>query len=96
MSLQSLRDQIPDYAKDIRLNLGSLATETVLNDQQKYGTFLASAMASRNADVIKAISEEVSDKLSPEAVTAANAAASIMGMNNIYYRFTHMVSEKSY
>ncbi|MEM6650374.1 MAG: carboxymuconolactone decarboxylase family protein [Pseudomonadota bacterium] len=96
MSLQSLRDQIPDYAKDIRLNLGSLATETVLNDQQKYGTFLASAMASRNADVIKAISEEVSDKLSPEAITAAKAAASIMGMNNIYYRFTHMVSEKSY
>ena len=96
MSIDALREMIPDYAKDIRLNLGSLASETVLTDQQKYGTFLATALASRNEAVIKAINAEVADKLSPEAVTAAKAAASIMGMNNIYYRFVHLVSEKTY
>ncbi|MEM9421021.1 MAG: carboxymuconolactone decarboxylase family protein [Pseudomonadota bacterium] len=96
MSLDQLREQLPDYAKDIRLNLGSLANETVLSDQQKWGTYLASALASRNTDVIKAVSAEVTDKLSSDAVTAAKAAAAIMGMNNIYYRFTHVVSEKTY
>ncbi len=96
MSIDALRDALPDYAKDIRLNLGSLASETLLNDQQKYGTFLATALASRNATVTRHIHAEVEGKLAPEAVTAAKAAAAIMGMNNVYYRFTHVVSEKNY
>lgn len=96
MSLETLRDALPDYAKDIRLNLGSLAGETNLSDQQKWGTFFASALASRNATVIKTLAAEAETHLSPEAFTAAKGAASIMGMNNIYYRFTHMVSEKTY
>lgn len=96
MSIDALREQIPDYAKDIRLNLGSLAGETVLSDQQKYGAFLASAYAGRNATVIKAITAEVEGKLTPEAVTAAKAAAAIMAMNNVYYRGLHLMSEKVY
>ena len=96
MSIDTLRDLIPDYAKDIRLNLGSLAGETLLNDQQKYGTFLATALASRNAVVIREIAAEAKEKLDDAAFTAAKAAAGIMGMNNIYYRFVHLVSEKTY
>ena len=96
MSLDALRDQIPDYAKDIRLNLGTLASESVLNDQQKWGAFLATALAAGNADVIKALIAEVEGKLSPEAITAAKAAAAIMGMNNVYYRATHLMSAKDY
>jgi len=96
MTIDALRDQIPDYAKDIRLNLGSLANETVLSDQQKYGSFLAAAFAGRNATVIKAISAEVADKLSPEAITAAKAAAAIMAMNNVYYRSAHLMSSEEY
>lgn len=96
MSLDALRDQIPDYAKDIRLNLGSLMNETVLNDQQKFGCFLASALASRNEAVTKAIAGEVGDKLSSEASNAAKAAAAIMGMNNVYYRATHLMSAENY
>ena len=96
MSIDALREKIPDYAKDIRLNLGTLASESALSEQQKYGAFLASALASRNADVIRAIAEWTADKLSPEAATAAKAAAAIMGMNNIYYRATHLMSAKEY
>ncbi len=91
MSLEALRNRLPDYAKDLKLNLGSLATEPVLTQQQLAGTFVASALASRNAEVIAAITAEFAPKLSEEALTAAKAAASIMGMNNIYYRFTHLV-----
>ncbi|MFC4167823.1 carboxymuconolactone decarboxylase family protein [Teichococcus aestuarii] len=91
MSLEALRARLPDYARDLKLNLGSLATEPVLDTQKLAGTFVASAIASRNAEVIRALVAEFGPKLSPEALTAAKAAAAIMGMNNIYYRFTHLV-----
>src|SRR5919199_6707650 len=91
MSRESLRNRLPDYAKDQKLNLGSLATEPALTEQQRAGTFVAAAIATRNPEVIKAITAEFGPKLSPEALTAAKAAASIMGMNNVYYRFTHLV-----
>lgn len=90
MSIEELRDRIPDYAKDLRLNLGSLSTDVTLNTQQLAGTFIVSAIASRNEDVTRAILAAFAPKLSQEALAAAKAAAAIMAMNNIYYRFTHM------
>jgi alkyl hydroperoxide reductase subunit D len=91
MSLESLKTALPDYAKDIRLNLGSLATEPALSDEQRAGTFVASAIASRNVAVTEAILAEFGRQLSSEALIAAKAAASIMAMNNVYYRFVHLV-----
>ena len=96
MSIESLKSQLPDYAKDLKLNLSSLATETLLTEQQKAGAFVASALAARNAAVSEALIAEFASKLSPEALTAAKAAASIMAMNNIYYRFTHLASSPDY
>jgi alkyl hydroperoxide reductase subunit D len=91
MSLDALRARIPDYAKDLRLNIGSLASEPGLTEQQRAGTFIASALAARNPEVTRALVAEFGPKLSPEALEAAKAAAAIMGMNNVYYRFTHLV-----
>ncbi len=91
MSIEALKAAIPDYAKDIRLNLGSLAMDTTLTPQQRAGTFIASALASRNATVTQAVTAEFAPALSPEALAAARAAAAIMAMNNIYYRFTHLI-----
>jgi lipoyl-dependent peroxiredoxin subunit D len=91
MSLDALRGRIPDYAKDLRLNIGSLASEPGLTEQQRAGTFIASALASRNAEVSRALVAEFAPKLSAEALEAAKAAAAIMAMNNVYYRFTHLV-----
>ena len=96
MSLDALRDLMPAYAKDIALNLGSLASETVLNDQQKWGCFLASAHAVGVAPVVKAIEAQAASVLSPEAMNAARAAAAIMGMNNIYYRSLHLMKNHEY
>ena len=91
MSLDNLKAALPDYAKDLRLNLGSLATEPSLSDEQRAGTFVASAIASRNPVVTDAIIGAFGLQLTPEALTAAKAAAAIMAMNNVYYRFTHLV-----
>jgi alkyl hydroperoxide reductase subunit D len=91
MSIEALKSRIPDYAKDLKLNLGSLAADPTLTAQQLAGTFVASALAARNADVTRALVAEFGGKLSPEALAAAKSAAAIMGMNNVYYRFTHLV-----
>jgi lipoyl-dependent peroxiredoxin subunit D len=91
MSLEAIRNRLPDYAKDLKLNIGSLATEPALTQQQRAGTFVAAAIASRNAELTAALVAEFGAQLSAEALTAAKAAAAIMGMNNVYYRFTHLV-----
>ena len=96
MSLDALKNRLPDHAKDIKLNLSSLARETVLDDQKKYGVFLASAYAVGERETLNDIVSEVEDKLSAEALSAAKAAASIMGMNNVFYRFNHLVSASDY
>ena len=54
MSLDALRETLPAYAKDLSLNLSSLAAETVLSDQQKWGAFVASAHAVGQRAVVRA------------------------------------------
>ena len=91
MSLEDLKSRLPDYAKDLKLNLGSLAADITLSPQQLAGTFVAGALAARQPDLTRAVVAEFAPKLTPEALAAAKAAAAIMGMNNVYYRFTHML-----
>ncbi len=91
MSIDYLKGRMPEYAKDLKLNLGSLAVEPGLTEQQRAGTFVASALASRNREVIRAILGEFAPKMSEDALNAAKAAAAIMAMNNVYYRFVHLV-----
>ena len=94
MSIDTLRQALPAYAKDISLNLSSLMNETVLNDQQKWGCFLASAYAVGTPAVIQALEDGC--PLSEEAATAAKGAAAIMAMNNVYYRSLHLMKNREY
>ncbi|OBK25647.1 alkyl hydroperoxide reductase [Mycobacterium asiaticum] len=86
MSIENLKDALPEYAKDLKLNLGSISRTTALDEEQLWGTLLASAAATRNARVLSEIGGEAADNLSAEAYNAALGAASIMGMNNVFYR----------
>jgi alkyl hydroperoxide reductase subunit D len=96
MSLQALRDRLPEYAKDIKLNLGTLAAEPVLNEKQRAGTFIASALGARNPEVMTAVMAEFESKLGAKELAAAKAAAAVMAMNNVYYRFLHLVENDEY
>ena len=60
MSLETLKSRLPDYAKDLKLNLSSLAAEVSLTEQQRAGTFVASALAARNAEVTAALLRSLS------------------------------------
>jgi alkyl hydroperoxide reductase subunit D len=86
MSVENLKAALPEYAKDLKLNLGSITRSAVPSDEQLWGTLLASAAATRNSRVLAEIGAEAADNLSAESYHAALAAASIMGMNNVFYR----------
>jgi alkyl hydroperoxide reductase subunit D len=96
MSIDHLKDEIPDFAKDVRLNLASMASDESMAPQTKYGLFLAAAVATRNPTVASEMMSEVADKLTPVAIAAAKAAVSVMAMNNVYYRFIHLAANKEY
>lgn len=96
MSLKAFADALPDYAKDLRLNVGSLLNDQTLGDQRKYGLLLACAHGSGYKPLVEVVEAEAEGKLSPEAANAARAAAAIMAMNNVYYRFVHLASNKEY
>ena len=97
MTIDALKDELGEYAKDIRLNLGSVLTPEGapdLTEVQIAGIALASAFATRNAAVVAAV--RASLPLDAAQANAARAAASIMGMNNVYYRFVHLMGDKQY
>ena len=94
MSIETLKNRIPDYAKDMRLNLSTVAGEETLDAQRLWGTFVATALAGRNPDVIREITNAAAAHLSPAAMTAARSAAAIMAMNNVYYKFTGMMGDE--
>jgi lipoyl-dependent peroxiredoxin subunit D len=99
MSIESIRDQLPDYARDLKLNLGSVLTTQGapgLSETQVASVALATAIAARNPQLTRAVESWAETKLDDAHKTAARAAAAIMGMNNIYYRFLHLVEDGEY
>jgi alkyl hydroperoxide reductase subunit D len=94
--MEQLLNAVPDYAKDLKLNLSAVLKQTELTEQQTWGTAVASAIASRNPEIVKAITAEAAQHITPEAINAAKTAAAIMGMNNIYYRFPHLSGNEKY
>lgn len=94
MSIETLKDLVKDYGRDIRINLDSvLSAEGApgLNDTQIFGTFLASAYATKSEKLKELAEEIVTGKLGVEEIEGIKAAVTIMGMNNIYYRYLHLL-----
>jgi len=95
-NLEQLKEALPDYAKDIRLNLSAVLKEdpqSGLSMAQVHGIALASACATRHPGVISAMTGETTGTLSVEEINAARAAAVVMAMNNVYYRFIHLAHD---
>ena len=96
MTYQEMVDSIPEYAKDLKLNLGNVMEQGDLTAQQAWGTAVACSLAARNRELYGAVLSEASGKLTPQALFGARAAAAVMGMNNIFYRFRHFASNLKY
>lgn len=99
MTLEALKDSLGDFSKDIKLNIGSILSPEGapdLTQNQIYGIALASAYATKDKPIIEALKAEAAGTLSESELNAAKASSTIMGMNNIYYRFVHLVQDKEY
>jgi alkyl hydroperoxide reductase subunit D len=90
MDLTTVRDRLPEYAKDLKLNLGTVLTASSLSEVEAWGSGLAAALASKNPLVIQALKRECSSRLTPEQVQGVAAAAAIMSMNNVWYKLVHI------
>lgn len=99
ITIEQLKNQLLESSKDIKLNLSTILTEQGapdLNKNQIAGIALSAAYSIKNSDLIGAILSEVQTLLSETEINAAKSAATIMAMNNIYYRFLHLVNDKDF
>jgi lipoyl-dependent peroxiredoxin subunit D len=97
MSLDELMERVPAYAKDLKLNFSTIVRQQAeLTPQQLWGTVVSCAIAARNAEFTQAALQNAAEKLSPQALEAAKSAAAIMGMNNVFYRFSHLTKNEKY
>jgi alkyl hydroperoxide reductase subunit D len=99
MTLDEIRESLPDTARDLKLNLGSVLSPQGapgLEPRLIQATALAVAYATKDAGLARAVSVAAGDALDDAHRRAAHAAAAIMAMNNVYYRFTHLVADTEY
>lgn len=94
--MEQLLSSIPEYAKDLKLNLQTVLKQSELSEQQTWGTVVACALATRNPQVIEELLADAAAHLQPVAMEAAKGAAAIMGMNNVFYRFQHLSEHEKY
>ena len=96
MSLKQFAETLPDYAKDIRLNLGSILSDQLMQEERKLSLLLACAHGSGHKPLVDAAEAEAAGRLSDVQANAARGAAAVMAMNNVYYRFVHLVANPEY
>jgi len=90
--LSALKERIPDYAKDIRLNLDAVIARSSLDQADALGAALAAAYAAKSKTIVDAI--RGSGQLSDVDVNAALSAAALMGMNNVWYPYVEMAGDE--
>jgi alkyl hydroperoxide reductase subunit D len=98
-ALDAWRDALPDDLKDIRLNLSAVLSGEHLAPSQALGVALAAARFVRSKNLADALENDLHAGLGDAAgpvVSDAVAAAGLMAMNTVYYRFRHMLGKESY
>ena len=94
--IDAIRDRLPESARDIRLNLQTVMGPGSLSAAQRWGVAIASAIAARNPELRDAILDDARAEIEPGVIDDAAAAAALMAMNNVYYRFRHFMGESAY
>lgn len=94
--LGTLREALPDPARDLKINLQTVLQESTLGQDQRWGVAVACGLAARNPRLGQALLDEAREHVGPPVIDDARAAATLMAMNNVYYRFKHMVGKDEY
>lgn len=96
-NVESLLDRLPEAAKDLRLNMQNVLSSNSLERFQLWGTALSAAYFVRHAALRDALlADAAAEDVAPEVIDDARAAAALMGMNTVYYRFRHLIRKETY
>jgi alkyl hydroperoxide reductase subunit D len=95
-TLESIRQAVPEAAKDLRLNLQSVLAPGPLTPAQRWGVAVACAMAARSPALRDALIADANKEVDAAVIDDALAAATLMAMNNVYYRFRHVIGKSVY
>lgn len=87
--LQSIKDRMPEYAKDIKLNLDGTIARTSLAREDALGVALAAAFAAKSPELIDAFKAAIPGAEGHAALTAA----ALMAMNNTWYPYVEMAGD---
>lgn len=90
--IDQIKQTIPDYAKDTRLNIDSVVNRSTLPQEEAEAVALAAAFATGNTKLWTWIQSQISNQT--EAV-AAVTAASLMSMNNVWYPYVEMADDNN-
>ena len=85
-----VKEGLPEYAKDTRLNLDAVLLRSSLDPLVAQGCALAAAFAAGNSRLATAIDAEFEDR---KEADAALTAASIMAQNNVWYPYIEMAED---
>jgi alkyl hydroperoxide reductase subunit D len=90
--VEQVKESIPDHSKDIKLNLDAVVNRSGLDEVDAHACAFAAALAAGNGDLAFEISMN-GPLMGTDEREAAKTAASLMGMNNIYYPFVEMTED---
>ncbi|QQE10763.1 carboxymuconolactone decarboxylase family protein [Planctomycetota bacterium] len=95
--IEAVKNSLPEEAKDLKLNLSGVFNCEYLNEDQVWGILLTAAYFIKDEKLAKAFeTDAVSADVDEAVISDAKAAASIMGMNTVYYRFRHTIDKETY
>ena len=89
--LNDIKARVPEYAKDMRLNLDTVIARSALAPNEALGVALAAAYAAKSAPLMQAI--RGSGMLPAQDQNAALAAAALMGMTNVWYSYVDFAAD---
>ncbi len=97
MDLSFLRDQLGDYADDVRINLDNFYDETLgISETDIIACALACAYASKSLPLIDFFTEMAEKNCTDAQIEGAKSAAVIMAQNNVYYRTMGLLKDEEY
>lgn len=88
--VDQIKDTIPDYAKDTRLNIDAVVKRSTLPQEEAEAVALAAAFATGNTKLWTWMQSQIADQKEAEA---AITAASLMAMNNVWYPYVEMAAD---
>lgn len=88
--VDQLKEGLPDYAKDTRLNIDAVMKRSTLAPEEAESCALAAAFAAGNTKLWQWISSQHTNTVERDA---AIVAASLMAMNNTWYTYIEMADD---